>query len=479
MFVLCPTPIELQYISNMATTSTRIPKATSNSKDIARHDSPLDLQTVHAALAALGAPPMTPSEFERLYKGPLAHLLSAWVEQVRGRQATAAARCQIHGVLQGEKRQAVDSPSRVEAQKAAARLAGAKHSLDALQRKLGERQDALDAAHAEAARLQAELEHKQRVGLLLSVLEAKETLRTRRFEEMARLMDDLRKAAAGDAEKELPVLETQQDKASEAMEIPRPSHTRDALATLHALHVSQTTNADAERQLRASIARATNFPECDPHVESLLRECTDLAQRRASRAPPPPPDLEGLEQSIRVKEDTLQRLSDASIAYGFLCDHLIRSVATFNKTTASDLRTSLEDVGDAKGHVEILQWLVTHAPSLEADTSFEQDVKKAFNIHGEAAWGNIIGRVQDTVRETHAQRSFLADASLGAPRAPATDLTPLVQSQVETSHRTHDAAAQLLQRKVEKANVAETLVRDVEEVLAEAGALAGAGLERR
>jgi hypothetical protein len=55
----------------------------------------LPLETLHASLNYLGAPPLTQEDLSRLYKGPFADALSFLVEHVRGRQACAFARQEI------------------------------------------------------------------------------------------------------------------------------------------------------------------------------------------------------------------------------------------------------------------------------------------------------------------------------------------------------------------------------------------------
>lgn len=56
-------------------------------------------QPVLAAFIALGAPPIPPDEFKRLYRGPFADALLFISEHMRGREAVAVARGQIAGCV--------------------------------------------------------------------------------------------------------------------------------------------------------------------------------------------------------------------------------------------------------------------------------------------------------------------------------------------------------------------------------------------
>jgi len=109
-----------------------------------------------------------------------------------------------------------DDATRSVTDKAASRLSGAKKAVEMYRKQLDDRQTALEMSRmstlhllilpqgfpgfihrsvyleAELEKLQIQLGAKRRVGLLLGVLERKESLRVKRFEEITRLLDKLR-----------------------------------------------------------------------------------------------------------------------------------------------------------------------------------------------------------------------------------------------------------------------------------------------
>jgi hypothetical protein len=172
------------------------------------------LSNLHANLTTLGAP----QDLHRICKGPLGDALFFLGEHVRGRTDVAIARAHIRGIgeftldhltFRISNHLTRVRGTRSNADKASSRFAAANKSMQTYEAQLEGQENLLSDARMfityvghssytlrylkeeESNRLQACLARKRHVVLLLSVLE-KEAIRTKRFQEITTLLNDLR-----------------------------------------------------------------------------------------------------------------------------------------------------------------------------------------------------------------------------------------------------------------------------------------------
>ncbi|GLB41027.1 hypothetical protein LshimejAT787_0902420 [Lyophyllum shimeji] len=169
-------------------------------KPISIHEDPkppvpmAEASDVHATLLALGAPPISLDDFKRLYKGPFADVLLFMSEHVKGRKGVARDRHLIQRIREARDRPHLRRPDDVQSpvDRATAAMAAARRAEEVLRTQLGERQAALAQSQSKILELKETLADKRQVALLLRVLEERERVRVRRFQEMTKIMDNLR-----------------------------------------------------------------------------------------------------------------------------------------------------------------------------------------------------------------------------------------------------------------------------------------------
>lgn len=179
-------------------------------------------------------------------------------------------------------------------------------------------------------------------------------------------------------------------------------------------------------------------------------------------------DLENTMLQIRAKEKELQRLSDLSIALGFLCEHFITSISIFLERTSQVLRSCLQEEAPlAKAYVDVRRSLITSRPNGKSDReAFAQAVVNICKIRG-GTLDAIIEQIERLIINAHRQNLFLESSA-------ALNVTPeQTAACASDTCNAQGRAVKLLTRKVEKAELGYSLVKDIEALLQETRIIVG------
>ncbi|KAJ7489367.1 hypothetical protein FB451DRAFT_1224690 [Mycena latifolia] len=440
---------------------------------------PTGSASAYYSLSSLGAP-VTLEEFTRLYNGPLADALQFLSEHVVGRQEAAAARTTLFLAQQERSKSNLKQPgtTRSSGDKAVARLSGAKKSSAVYTGQLMDLEAKCHAAQAQVDNLQKQLDHKRKLLLLLQVLEAKQNLRTKRIEEMTRLVVGLR-GTVHQSQKQIVSFANPPDVQVTKAQYCRVSNTRDAMADLHsyAIRLSQLVASPASGngtlRLQRSIARslgpdhpdaARAFDRCVSHARRLGDQSLQLVrQSGASNIR----DLEAKKRANQEKEVKLQKLADLSIALRLLCDRHLTSIVEFTGTSPHPLRRSLQEESRlSKGHVDIARSLIVSDRLVEPreNSSFLAQVAQVCHLHGNVRVRTLLDEIERVIRHTHRRFNLVDPGRLPRPGAVDKALIDDYRSNAETAH---DRATKLLTRKAEKAVMGQSLACEVEALLRE------------
>jgi len=259
------------------------------------------------------------------------------------------------------------------------------------------------------------------------------------------------------------------------------------LAALHAHHVHLSRlasrnrdNEDIESRLRQSIAKRTGLEESDGQVSSQLDQILLLARSRARRKVQyhghkvGEIDLATLSEIKNTKETELQKLSDHSIALGFLSMQHINKVLTFQTETSQTLQYSLESEAlGANDYVNVLQWFIVNSPPSETADSFSADVKEACGIKGNVTNSYLLTEVEDLIKTAHEREKFLASATLKTALKAETEIDELIRQYQADQEQLNQKSISLLTRKIAKMD--NTIVQDIETLTKEANMFASIG----
>ncbi|KAJ7705422.1 hypothetical protein B0H17DRAFT_1326225 [Mycena rosella] len=454
----------------------------------------------YSSLSSLGAP-ITLEDYTRIYKGPLADALQFLAEHVVGRQAAANARASLFLAQEERAKSNLKQPdtTRSSGDKAVARLSSAKKSSTLYTSQLGDAEAKAHATRAQADGLQKKLDEKRRLLLLLQVLEAKQSLRTKRIEEMTRMIEDLRRencqcwpvSEMGNRRPPMPSLVSThfqitpfqnppEMKPTEALSS-RVSNTRDAVAGLHnyTIRLSRFLKSPApgEGTFRLQRAIARRLGPGHPETAQALDQCILYARTLADQKLQPNlqtqsaniRELEAKTHSNQEKAQKLQKLADLSTALRLLCEHHVSSIADFTENASHPLRRSLQEESRlSKDHVDISRAAIASDNRLaklsENPLSFLTLVTQACRMQGSVGARAILAEVERIIRHAHRRASLLDAGRL--PRPAGVDPS-LIDEYRSTTDAAHDRATKLLTRKAEKAVMGRSLASDVEALLRE------------
>ncbi|RDB26768.1 hypothetical protein Hypma_005371 [Hypsizygus marmoreus] len=456
-----------------------------------------DLSTVHAALDLLGAPTIEEEEFNRLYSGPFADTLLFMSEHLKGRRQVAVDRHAIHKLREVRSQLHVKQPddaARSPVDRSESSLNATKQTYEVLRRELVDRQTSLEKTQRNIDELNLKLQSKRRVALLLRVLEQKEKIRMQRFREMSKMMEDLRRSAKASHPQDMSTGSADSlfhsQELSPVLKLPRLSYTRDTITNIHAYHsrLSQISKVKVEPSSQV-ISRLEQIisarVESNQEAKIVLQRCVSAARARSAKVIQyrkletlASISSEALDQRLarnRTKENNLQKLSDHTIALGFLCEHFLTTISVFLDQTSSILRSSLQDeLPQAKGYIDILRLLVAASchDELRRD-GFIQDVGKACNIRASESSDIVLRDIENLLgRYRHQSSASASFANLHVP-PPNADEEALIASHDKEFEGAEERATKLLARKVEKAGLGNSLVKDMETLLVEMKTIVG------
>ncbi|KAF9465891.1 hypothetical protein BDZ94DRAFT_1306625 [Collybia nuda] len=461
--------------------------------DVSVHD-PIQ---VHDTLILLGAPHIEREEFNRMYHGPLATALTFISEHMKGRQGVSLGRHRIHQIRETRLKSHLKQPgdvTRPPTEKAASILSGAKKNTELLRRQMEDQQLEMEETQDILERLKRDLGVKQRTKLLLSVLEQKEKIRVKRFQEITRLITDLRKRVLEVKAQPSTSFSTEsRDKIVQAfmskIRPPRISHTLNALMNLHGHHLGLSrliqlgSSSESEHlsHILGRIAQQAERFETDPNtvdrIIAIARARAKQRQRFKSHDFPPVSELE-LEKKYKANEERereLQKISDLAVALGFLCEHSISSANLFVEKSSPILRASLEEESPlAKGYIDTLRCIITSPPDeIPGETRFVQQVKSTCHLRGRITLSEIVACVEATIRKAHRQTLFLEALTIPPPSPLTEEQEALIASYSMNANNVQDRTTKLLTRKVEKAEMGYSLAKDVQNLIQEAKTIVG------
>ncbi|KAG6911030.1 hypothetical protein DXG01_005446 [Tephrocybe rancida] len=161
-----------------------------------RYTQAVDASHVYTNLLALGAPPISLDDFNRLYHGPFGELLLFMSTQIKGRKQVARDRYLIHQFRESHSQLPVRVPGEgttvAPVQKCMAELSDAQRKADVLSVQLKASQADLEQTQSQATNLKQMLQDRRRATMLLGILQQRERVRISRFQEMIKMMEKLR-----------------------------------------------------------------------------------------------------------------------------------------------------------------------------------------------------------------------------------------------------------------------------------------------
>ncbi|KAI0350561.1 hypothetical protein OH77DRAFT_1412853 [Trametes cingulata] len=446
------------------------------------------IDRVYAALKDLDAPMPDREALERLYKGRMAEVLDFVATSVKGRKETAAARDAIQMHREGSRGGGVGSqdetdPLYARVRRAEARVKNAQialaHSEETCQKHAGR----VLELEGEAAALQKELEDKRLSTLLLSVLERKEKIRKERFQEILRLLEQLRYSSGDDVAPPTPT--------STAKPV-RAEYTRDTLAALqaHSLRLSRLASLakdsslpalinEAETRLRAAVASFMELSVDDPQVLAAYETCVAVAKSRARlnveyRSPlpdgEPPEDLQEMSDRIIEKEHELQSLADRAAALTLASARALQADAAFRQETAPQLKDALQtEAAASQGYVDALRLSIVNRPRAEAAGGFPGK-----DLSGGRSFEKTLSDIEQMFNEARDTESFVAaaDALISPDPVSVQQHSEAAASYAKDEAEVSGRIQKLLARKAAKADAGRVLIEDIERLIAEVGIIA-------
>ncbi|TFK37137.1 hypothetical protein BDQ12DRAFT_713746 [Crucibulum laeve] len=456
------------------------------------------IRTIHTKLASCGLPgTISEAELAAVANGAFLDILEFVCEHLRGRRGVAGSRSVIHAARKERARSRVKHPDdmlRSTSEKAASAFRAAEKSVCVYREQLEERMRGLQGSEEKEKELKNRISGKRKISLLLDVLEQRERLRTRRFEEVGKIIRELRtKVHSRSALPDIPPLPSLSTTKTTARY--RTSHVRETLTSLHVHHLRvsrllhprhpNTGGSGASedlliQRLRRALGKHTKSAgEADGVVERLL----DLARRKArtrvrmtcseQKEEAGREELNEKTHHAGKKERELQDLLNRAVGLAFSSEHAIESISHFLRETAPMLRSSLKAEGvQTRGYVDVLRDHIQPSEDKreKGKEEFTVKVKSLLGMYG-AAPEVLAKEVERILQRTHARASFLSSAGLPSPRPLPEEQQWMIAAHHSNEHAANEHAVKLLTRKIAKGEYGRGLGKQIENVLGEAKTL--------
>ncbi|KAI0325267.1 hypothetical protein GY45DRAFT_1312441 [Cubamyces sp. BRFM 1775] len=452
---------------------------------------------VYAALREAGAPVSGREDVERLYKGQMAELLDFVATHVRGRKAVASAR----GAIQAHREQArtltsleqVD-PLYTRAQRARANVKTSEVALHKFEDAQKKQVQIISELENECAKLQKELEGQRSTALLLAILERKENIRKKRFDEILQLLKRL-KEKMGEADTTIGKEKGPVPSYDAPTEPVRAEHTRDTIAALqaHSLRLSRLSvsakdgalparTKTSETRLLNAIARAMGSSIDDPEVVQTFERCREAAKARARQAleyrsplptEQPDEDLHTISERVRQKEAELQVLIDKAAALTLACARALQADTIFANETAPQLKEALhKEATAAQGYLDVLRLSINHRAQPGEPT--ESPDSESGSLNDGRSVSQVLADIEQAFTDAREIESFLTEArKLISPNADTVEShRALAASYTKEESEISSRLQSLLERKSAKAEAGQVLVGDIERLIAEVAIIA-------
>ncbi|KAI0772395.1 hypothetical protein BD413DRAFT_41896 [Trametes elegans] len=456
------------------------------------------LEHIHDSLVAIGAPPISHEELERLYQGRMAEVLDFVAANVVGRKKAAAARHSIQSqrVEQIRADQHVD-PLYARVQRAEARLRNARVALEASEQAHRAQLQNVARHEREEAALQAGLDNQQKTVLILSILERKEEVRRQRFQEISRLLHELRDKAH-EAYKAFEQGQVLPDAEIDTTGKPvRTEHTRDTLAALqaHGLTLSRLSalakeaglaarTQEAESRIRDAVARIAAAGPDDLEVDALYDRYLAGAKSRARasvqyRSPLPTSDqqieISEVVKRIAEKEEQMQQAGDRSAALILACARAVKVTSEFSQGAAPQLNSELQtEATQSRGYVDALRLSVI---SRDGPSDKKPESQGMSLSHGRS-FERTLTDIEHAFSDARDTEAFLEAAGLllTPDHEAVQHHAAIADMYAKEEDGLSGRLCKLLERKGKKADAGHVLIQDIERLIAEVGIITGTHL---
>ncbi|KAJ7596064.1 hypothetical protein C8J56DRAFT_884193 [Mycena floridula] len=409
-----------------------------------------------------GLSQISPDDFSRLCTGPLGEAIFFLGSHVKGRNAVVTGRNQIHGQIQAQsssrsgdtkiirfatRTRNETSFAYVEKDKAVSRLASAQTSYDVFKRDLDVKQALLEEKEVQLRALQNNLNEKRAVALLLTTLEQEEKPRLRRIEATGGMIWKFR--------------------ANVQREITENALHAHHITLARVVKVNNTQIRESFDLLRKAIMRHLVDPT---DLEAQLCRFIDAADRNARRELQYKPG--------RAGPTTLEL--DAAMHHINLAQNPSKGAKRqIIKVSTADRASFWEKSSSIKSYLDVARCRLLERKAGAVEDAFVTQIRTALEVRGNIGQAEILRRVDTFLRKAHQQDLLLSTTSLlSAQSSISAPVADLLETTNRKTAETEDAATNLLQRKIQKAELGNGLVKDVECLLKESSDISGR-LKRR
>ncbi|KAF9075380.1 hypothetical protein BDP27DRAFT_1314894 [Rhodocollybia butyracea] len=490
-------------------------------------------EVVYNSLIDLGLPEdsVTLEEFVRLCRGPLQDALSFISEHLKGRAAVIEARTRLlclteslhktHSQSKIKPRSIATGNKRTADDIAVSALAKARKDMEIYSSQLESKAKSTEETHIHINTLKSKLQAKNRVDLLLDILEKKEQERIRRFEEMGKLLADLKKKSPQVISKKTFHHHSGENHGVNAFHLEtlssgsKPRQTEDTLTALHAYHIriarlttqkqkGVSTVPSREARLRSLVAQKLgisneNDPEVSRVFQGFIKVARSKAQKQVSYCSPdrengnePEPvsvlELNELASDVKQKTINLQAASDLSLELASVSGKTLGSITQFRNLTIPHLQESLDFRSNAlQSYIAHLRahivadndLLVDFKPLPGSKTPFGRQVRRILGLIEVVTSETALEEVERLIRAGYSKNQYLESATtLARMRVPSDKETQILDLYQSQKQDIESCSEKLLARKLAKADLGHDLVQDIELILKETHDVVGNANDR-
>ncbi|KAF7313838.1 hypothetical protein HMN09_00541300 [Mycena chlorophos] len=427
-------------------------------------------------------------------------------DHVVGRQAASNARQLLALAEQEQLKSKLKQPdtARSSSQKAVARLSSAQKAYVYYGNELQTAQDELNTLSTDADELRVKLATLKRLLSSLKALQETQMARNQRLQTLVRMMDETARERCErnsdqptQARQRPQLLNTREIKThNPTPQLPLPpvrlSATRDALANLHAYHISVSRplkDSTILVRLRRAISKALQKDPSHPDVQATLQKCILLARGRLLTQNTPPTsarsDLNEKLLSHNTHATELQALISRASALGILHAGLLARIKEFEETHRTQTLAHSTREAHTQTHRHMDRLMRPIADELDAmnvrrrrgennkTKTFKDRVRDACALPADTSTLGILSDVRRTLKQGHQGRGL--EEKVPIPISPDTARIAEYQTNMDVAH---DRAAKLVARKADKAESGVALADEAKKMLQDCKHVLGIARER-
>nr|GAT58920.1 predicted protein [Mycena chlorophos] len=406
-----------------------------------------------------------------------------------GRQAASKARQLVAIAEQEQLKSKLKQPdtARSSSQKAVARLSSAKKAYVYYGNELQTAQEELNTLSTDADELIAKLAILKRLLSSLNALQEEQMTRTQRLQTLVRMMDETERPQLLNTRK----VKTRNPTPQLPLPPVRLSATRDALANLHAYHISISRPSKDSAilvRLRRAISKALQKDPIHPDVQATLQKCILLARSRLFIQNNPPTsarsDLNEKLLSYNTHATELQALISRASALGIIHAGLLARIKEFEQTYRTQILAHSTREAHTQTHRHMDRLMRPIADEFDAmnerrrrgenkTKTFKDRVRAACALPANTSTLGILSDVRRTLKREHQGRGL--EEKVPIPISPDTARIAEYQTNMEVAH---DRAAKLVARKADKAESGVALADEAKKMLQDCKHVLGIARER-